>query len=166
MAKPPTASAGEPLPEGGGWGGVIGRQLPFYEKGSGVKRLSSLQRTAATYSPNWWVSTIGDGEFNFSVRNGKRWDLTAIATAVYRLREKTLRSALNLLDPLQGFAFLVVSLFLRQLSLRKVYRAISTGRLNITVVHLLPINVVVSHDPQGNPHLGDGFALRCFQRLS
>ena len=66
--------------------------------------MSGVRRTAATYSPNWWVSTIGDGEFNFSVRNGKRWDLTAIATAVYRLREKSLRSALNLLDPLQGFA--------------------------------------------------------------
>ena len=29
-----------------------------------------LPKTAATYSPNWWVSTIGDGELNFSVRNG------------------------------------------------------------------------------------------------
>ena len=46
------------------------------------------RRTAATYSPNWWVSTIGDGELNFSVRNGKRWILTAITTAVYYLREK------------------------------------------------------------------------------
>ena len=55
--------------------------------------MSGVRRTAATYSPNWWVSTIGDGEFNFSVRNGKRWDLTAIATAVYRLREKPLQSA-------------------------------------------------------------------------
>ena len=45
--------------------------------------------TAATYSPNWWVSTIGDGELNFSVRNGKRWFLTAIATAVYDLRERS-----------------------------------------------------------------------------
>ena len=41
-----------------------------------------IRRTAATYSPNWWVSTIGDGELNFSVRNGKRWFLTAIATAI------------------------------------------------------------------------------------
>ena len=47
------------------------------------------RRTAATYSPNWWVSTIGDGELNFSVRNGKRWFLTAIATAVYDLRERS-----------------------------------------------------------------------------
>ena len=53
-----------------------------------VARQPGTQRTAATYSPNWWVSTIGDGELNFSVRNGKRWILTAITTAVYYLREK------------------------------------------------------------------------------
>ena len=45
-------------------------------------------KTAATYSPNWWVSTIGDGELNFSVRNGKRWILTAITTVICYLREK------------------------------------------------------------------------------
>ena len=54
----------------------------------GVFRRPGFQKTAATYSPNWWVSTIGDGELNFSVRNGKRWILTAITTAVYYLREK------------------------------------------------------------------------------
>ena len=47
-----------------------------------------FQRTAATYSPNWWVSTIGDGELNFSVRNGKRWFLTAITAAIYDVREQ------------------------------------------------------------------------------
>ena len=54
----------------------------------GVFRRPGSRRTAATYSPNWWVSTIGDGELNFSVRNGKRWILTAITTAVFYLREK------------------------------------------------------------------------------
>ena len=53
-----------------------------------VARQPGTQRTAATYSPNWWVSTIGDGELNFSVRNGKRWILTAITTVVCYLREK------------------------------------------------------------------------------
>ena len=53
-----------------------------------VVRQSGFPKTAATYSPNWWVSTIGDGELNFSVRNGKRWILTAITTVVYYLREK------------------------------------------------------------------------------
>ena len=42
-----------------------------------------FRRTAATYSPNWWVSTIGADELNDSVRDGKRWIHTAITTAVY-----------------------------------------------------------------------------------
>ena len=42
----------------------------------------SYKKVAATYSPTWWGSTIGDGELNFSVRNGKRWILTAITTTV------------------------------------------------------------------------------------
>ena len=42
----------------------------------------SYKKVAATYSPTWWGSTIGDGELNFSVRNGKRWILTAITATV------------------------------------------------------------------------------------
>ena len=45
------------------------------------RMMSDLRKTAATYSPTWWGSTIGDGELNFSVRNGKRWFLTAITAA-------------------------------------------------------------------------------------
>ena len=40
------------------------------------------KNVAATYSPTWWGSTIGDGELNFSVRNGKRWILTAITATI------------------------------------------------------------------------------------
>ena len=35
---------------------------------------------AATYSPTTKCSTIGVSELNFSVRNGKRWNLAAITT--------------------------------------------------------------------------------------
>ncbi len=45
------------------------------------------RRTAATYSPNWWVSTIGADELNDSVRNGKRWILIALTTAIFYLRD-------------------------------------------------------------------------------
>ena len=45
------------------------------------------RRTAATYSPTWSGSTIGDDGLSFSVRNGKRRFPVAIATAVYNLRE-------------------------------------------------------------------------------
>ena len=65
--------------------GYINEDSPARKSGRGIRR------TAATYSPTWWGSTIGDGELNFSVRNGKRWFLTAIATAIYYLRESTNR---------------------------------------------------------------------------
>ena len=136
------------------------------QKGPGVARLSDLRRTAATYSPNWWVSTIGVGELNFSVRNGKRWFLTAITTAIYDLREKT-RFFASAQNDIRQASHKIVRFFRRILLFRKVYRAISTGQLSPSLnLHFLPINVVVSHDPQGKTHLGDGFALRCFQRLS
>ena len=48
-----------------------------------VPRLSSqnsLLKKAVTYSPALHCSTIGASGLNFSVRNGKRWDTTAIAT--------------------------------------------------------------------------------------
>ena len=88
------------------------------------------RKTAAAYSPTWWGSTIGDGGLNFSVRNGKRWFPAAIATAVYYLREIRLISKFRHLER---------------------SRAISTGRLKTLLpLHLLPIDVVVSHDPQGS----------------
>ncbi len=51
-------------------------------------------------------------------------------------------------------------------------RAISTARLHVLPrFHLPPIYVIVSHGPfevfrPGSAHLGVGFPLRCFQRLS
>ena len=110
----------------------------------------AFRSTAATYSPNWWVSTIGDGELNFSVRNGKRWFLTAIATAIYFLRET---SPLGLRSASRGGRLARPLAFLNGLSffLGKVFRDISTGRLNTSpCVHLLPIYVVVSNDPHGS----------------
>src|SRR5947208_17121403 len=51
-------------------------------------------------------------------------------------------------------------------------RAISTARLKRSrALHLPPINLVVSQGPSGalrlgSVHLGEGFPLRCIQRLS
>ena len=42
-------------------------------------------KKAATYSPALHCSTIGASGLNFSVRNGKRWDTTAITTWLFRL---------------------------------------------------------------------------------
>ena len=66
---------------------------------------------------NWWVSTIGVGELNFSVRNGKRWDLTAITTAICYLREKTLSPPSGDPQPsIESFASFILGLsfFLRK----------------------------------------------------
>ena len=48
----------------------------------------------------------------------------------------------------------------------KIIWFISTPQLNpLRDLHLEPIKVIVSDQPM-KPNLGDGFALRCFQRLS
>ncbi len=48
----------------------------------------------------------------------------------------------------------------------KIIWMISTPPLNtLLCLHVEPINAVVSCDPM-KPNLEDGFALRCFQRLS
>ena len=52
------------------------------QKKEGGSNESPSRKTAATYSPNWYVSTIGVDGLNFSVRNGKRWVPGAIATAI------------------------------------------------------------------------------------
>ena len=119
--------------------------------------IRASRRTAAAYSPTWWGSTIGDGGLNFSVRNGKRWFPAAIATAICYLRETTrISNGQDLFATYKAY-----------LSPQERSRAISTGRLTTLLpVHLLPIDVVVSHDPQGKSHLEDGFVLRCFQHLS
>ena len=131
---------------------------------------SDLRRTAAAYSPTWWGSTIGDGGLNFSVRNGKRWYPAAIATAIYYLREiltKHFRLRSFRFVHFHALRVLATSPFRPMLPTQERFRAISTGRLKTLLpLHLLPINVVVSHDPIRKSHLGDGFALRCFQRLS
>ena len=72
-----------------------------------ITSVRDFRITAATYSPNWWVSTIGADELNGSVRDGKRWILIALTTALYHLR-----------DYLLGLILL-----------SERYRAISTGRL-------------------------------------
>ena len=97
------------------------------KKGPKTKCPRAFRKAAATYSPTWCSSTIGASELNFSVRYGKRWILTAIATAVFYLREMR-RS--------------------KEYRLTERSRAISTGQLNMSpCVHFLPINVVVSHGP-------------------
>ncbi len=71
-----------------------------------ISRGQESEKVAATYSPTWWGSTIGDGGLNFSVRNGKRWDPAAITATVYHLREitKTKRQSRAFSLCLKGFS--------------------------------------------------------------
>ena len=60
-----------------------GNTQPRHNKKSPDSSLNRDSRSAAaTYSPTWCSSTIGASELNFSVRDGKRWILTAITAAI------------------------------------------------------------------------------------
>ena len=103
-----------------------------------ISRGQESEKVAATYSPTWWGSTIGDGGLNFSVRNGKRWTPAAITATVYHLREilKTEDSHERIATCLKGFSTTCI-LHLHDSSGNQPKRAqnggrsraISTGRL-------------------------------------
>src|SRR5436305_4144060 len=104
-------------------------------------------------------STIGPGELNFSVRNGKRCFPAGMTAELSKERGKSSRLPSKLhSDPTPMF--------------KSRPRAISTARLNtLLCLHRPPIKVVVSDRPyslegDGSSHLEVGFPLRCFQRLS
>ena len=84
----------------------------------------TLKFVAATYSPTWWGSTIGDGELNFSVRNGKRWILTAITATIYVLRKN------NSIVITQSLRCRFLALFLAYPSYSSHEPRQSRGRLN------------------------------------
>ena len=69
-------------PRGLSAGPTGGETFLYEDTPSSLDDRVSYKKVAATYSPTWWGSTIGDGELNFSVRNGKRWILTAITATV------------------------------------------------------------------------------------
>ena len=52
----------------------------IYKKRESILSNKLSLKTAATYSPTMQRSTIGASGLNFSVRNGKRWNPTAITT--------------------------------------------------------------------------------------
>ncbi len=71
------------------------------------------------------------------------------------------------------FNFLFVVFLVYAILLRVIFtfpnrnRTISTSQLKrLLVLHLTPINVIISYGSQTIPNLEAGFPLRCFQRLS
>ena len=135
---------------------------------------------AATYSPTWWGSTIGDGELNFSVRNGKRWILTAITATIYVLRKNNsisnndFKYRNRVHSPFLAY-FLTLSLMPDLLYDSRIINKASTEE---DVGLLVPLGFDITAftpaayqrgslpRPLKMTHLEDGFALRCFQRLS
>ena len=82
----PSERSGDGMPPGAGgeadWGSDYSCRFYIRKAPDVIDIRGSYVKVAATYSPTWWGSTIGDGELNFSVRNGKRWILTAITATV------------------------------------------------------------------------------------
>ena len=78
-------------PPGRGWGGLRKKKRPQSVCSEVSWTLCSSWKEAATYSPALHCSTIGASGLNFSVRNGKRWNPTAITTwyGVDYWRDKT-----------------------------------------------------------------------------
>jgi hypothetical protein len=132
--------------------------------------------------PGCGPSTIGAAGLDCPVRDGKGYFPRAIAALSFFMgRGRDVASGSRLVDKWSGREKRAVAvatpcavplregdMYLFQKKRKNgSFRAISTARLNASPrLHLPPINVVVSHGPSWNAHLWDGFALRCFQRLS
>ena len=158
--------------------------------------LSRVWKEAATYSPALHCSTIGAGGLNFSVRNGKRWDPAAITTwHDFRTDSSLLphRAFLMEKDSCQPYE---VTYFHKQNIIELIYfyqedytaqslnrrpphsdcrrretgrklRAISSARLWRRRLYTCALSTSSSVTALvRSSHLADGFALRCFQRLS
>ena len=80
---PPQAdSAAETAPSPAGRVGSVNLSTRHKKKSPDSSLNRDSRSAAATYSPTWCSSTIGASELNFSVRDGKRWILTAITAAI------------------------------------------------------------------------------------
>ena len=125
--------------------------------------------------------------FNFSVRNGKRWNPYAVITLIsflppslsrdrrYALGNRTTEaSRTQFITLLNNQLSKATGLFSSdplphsgEILFTGMFRAISTARLHGSPrLHLRPIDVVVCDGPLARSNLGDGFVLRCFQHLS
>ena len=109
--------------------------------------------TIASYSPASHRSTIGASGLNFSVRNGKRWNPAAITTLIF------------------GFDGLGTNYAKQETHPQKFNTGKDFGQLvalgfDVTVFTPAPYQRPRLGRPSLSSHLAEGFALRCFQRLS
>ena len=106
-----------------------------------------------SYSPASHRSTIGASGLNFSVRNGKRWNPAAITTLIF------------------GFDGLGTNYAKQETHPQKFNTGKDFGQLvalgfDVTVFTPAPYQRPRLGRPSLSSHLAEGFALRCFQRLS
>ena len=125
--------------------------------GQGVRKAGWQRRTLPPGRPS---STIRAAGLNFRVRDGIGCDPCALATSQRPRAEGRTEPQVPCWKTVEEDA-------------GQACRAISTAQLHVSPrFHLPPINVLVSHGPSrtpkgpGSTHLGGGFPLRCFQRLS
>lgn len=118
-------------------------------------------RRCPTLPEGFPSSTIGAGRLNFRVRDGYGCVSAAVATGKFCVAHWCWCCCGGFMVSTSWVWFGFSS-----------PRPISTGKLStLLCVHFRPIYVVVFHGPYphvwgGRSHLGTGFALRCFQRLS
>ena len=93
-------------------------------------------------------STIGVIRFNFSVRNGKRWNPYAVITLIRLDRADWKQRPLSRRPALLHFSKTLAQRAFGFFSSFGMSRAISTARLNVSPrLHLRPIDVVVCDGP-------------------
>jgi hypothetical protein len=136
------------------------------------KRRRKKSRQRPTLPPGCPGSTIGAGRLNGRVRNGNGCDTSAKVTGKnVSCKQPDSRAALEAIRSRK----LKFSLHQQYKRYGQASRPISTCQLNVCAcarrLHLKPINLVVFQGslgrlPCGRSHLGVGFTLRCFQRLS
>src|SRR5262245_5436752 len=129
--------------------------------------MSEKSRQRPTLPPGFPGSTIGAGGLNGRVRNGNGCDPSAMVTGmklVYQDATEDPGKEAAGPDTTSGFKHCKRH--------GQASRPISTRQLRaLLLLHTGPINLVVYKGslgrlPCGRPHLGVGFTLRCFQRLS
>ena len=130
-----------------------------------------MSRRRRTLPPGYPSSTIRAVELNGRVRDGNGCSLYAIVTSKEENRgRERVRACRNGRSSPKRCSTLGEKP--EGGGTGQASRAISTAQLHVLPrFHLLPINVLVSYGPSetrrsGSIHLGRGFPLRCFQRLS
>ena len=136
------------------------------------RRKKSRQRP--TLPPGCPGSTIGDGGLNCRVRNGNGCDPSSqVPGKISSCNRSPERAALESKQRFRKSKLLTLHQQYKRYG--QASRPISTRQLSLLLalenLHLGPINLVVFQGslgrlPCGRSHLGVGFTLRCFQRLS